>query len=115
MQHAPILTVKGKEAGKIELAPSLFGAPVNDALIHQAVVRQLAGKRLGTTDTLHAGEPVGVEPFCLDHRERHVAVQLRVVRQVDLLAPALAQEAFHDVAAAGKRGGEGGRRLRIIR
>jgi len=59
MQHAPILTVKGKEAGKIELAPSLFGAPVNDALIHQAVVRQLAGKRLGTSDTLTRGEVRG--------------------------------------------------------
>ena len=42
---------------------------------------------------LHAGEPVGVEAFGLDQGERHVAVQLRVVREVDALAPALAEEA----------------------
>ena len=36
---------------------------------------------------------VGVEPFRLDRRERHVAVELGVVRQVDALAPALAEEA----------------------
>jgi len=55
MQHAAILKPDGKEAGKVELAPSLFGAEVNEALIHQAVVRQLAGKRTGTADTLTRG------------------------------------------------------------
>lgn len=55
MEHAPILTASGKEAGKIDLAPSLFSAPINEALIHQAVVRQLAGARLGTSDTLTRG------------------------------------------------------------
>jgi large subunit ribosomal protein L4 len=55
MEHAPILTASGKEAGKVDLAPSLFAAPVNEALIHQAVVRQLAGARLGTSDTLTRG------------------------------------------------------------
>jgi large subunit ribosomal protein L4 len=55
MDHAPILTASGKEAGTVDLAPSLFAAPVNEALIHQAVVRQLAGARLGTSDTLTRG------------------------------------------------------------
>ena len=55
MAQAPILTVAGNEAGSVELAPSLFAAPVNDALIHQAVVRQLAGARLGTSNTLTRG------------------------------------------------------------
>ena len=55
MAQAPILTVAGKQAGSVELAPSLFAAPVNDALIHQAVVRQLAGARLGTSNTLTRG------------------------------------------------------------
>lgn len=59
MQHASILTVSGKESGKVDLAPSLFAAPVNEALIHQAVVRQLAGARLGTSDTLTRGEVRG--------------------------------------------------------
>ena len=59
MQNAPILTVGGKESGTVDLAPSLFDAPVNEALIHQAVVRQLAGQRLGNADTLTRGEVRG--------------------------------------------------------
>ena len=55
VQHAPILTVNGEESGKVDLAPSLFAAPVNAALIHQAVVRQLAGQRLGNADTRTRG------------------------------------------------------------
>lgn len=59
MQHAPVLTVGGKEAGTVDLAPSLFDAKVNEALIHQAVVRQLAGLHLGTADTLTRGQVHG--------------------------------------------------------
>jgi large subunit ribosomal protein L4 len=54
-----ILKADGAEAGKLELADSLFGAPVNESLIHQAVVRQLAGRRLGTSDTLTRGQVRG--------------------------------------------------------
>lgn len=59
MQHAPVLTVGGKEAGTVDLVPSLFDAQVNEALIHQAVVRQLAGQHLGTADTLTRGQVRG--------------------------------------------------------
>ena len=47
------------ESGEVELADALFGAPVNDALIHQAVVRQLAGRRIGAADTQTRGEVSG--------------------------------------------------------
>jgi large subunit ribosomal protein L4 len=56
---ATILKADGKEAGSVDLAESLFGAPINQALIHQAVVRQMAGRRLGTADTLTRGEVQG--------------------------------------------------------
>ena len=59
MQNATVLTASGSEAGKVDLAPSLFAAPVNEALIHQAVVRQLAGQHLGTADTLTRGQVRG--------------------------------------------------------
>jgi large subunit ribosomal protein L4 len=59
MLQMTILKADGAEAGKLELAESLFAAPVNEALIHQAVVRQLAGRRLGTADTLTRGEVRG--------------------------------------------------------
>ena len=58
-QTTTILKADGAEAGELELAESLFGAPVNESLIHQAVVRQLAGRRLGTSDTLTRGRVHG--------------------------------------------------------
>jgi large subunit ribosomal protein L4 len=55
MPKTTILKADGKEAGSVDLAENLFAAPVNEALIHQAVIRQLAGRRLGTSNTLTRG------------------------------------------------------------
>ena len=41
----------GKTRETLELAPAVFGAPVNGVLLHQAVVRELAGRRAGTHAT----------------------------------------------------------------
>jgi large subunit ribosomal protein L4 len=59
MPQTTILTADGKEGGTVDLAETLFAAPVNESLIHQAVVRQMAGRRLGTADTLTRGEVNG--------------------------------------------------------
>jgi large subunit ribosomal protein L4 len=59
MPQTTLLNAKGKEAGTVELAEGLFGAPVNEALIHQAAITQLAGRRLGTSDTLTRGQVTG--------------------------------------------------------
>ena len=59
MPQTTILKPDGAEAGTLELAESLFDAPVNESLIHQAVVRQMAGRRLGTADTQTRGEVNG--------------------------------------------------------
>jgi large subunit ribosomal protein L4 len=59
MPQTTILTADGKEKGKVDLADTLFAAPINESLIHQAVVRQMAGRRLGTADTLTRGEVNG--------------------------------------------------------
>ena len=56
MPQTTILNAEGKEAGQVDLADSLFGPPINTSLIHQAATRQLAGRRLGTADTLTRGE-----------------------------------------------------------
>jgi len=56
---APVLAADGKEKGTVELAASLFDAPINESMIHQAVVRQMAGRRLGTADTQTRGEVHG--------------------------------------------------------
>jgi large subunit ribosomal protein L4 len=51
-QTATILNPSGTASGEVELADALFDAPVNESVIHQAVVRQQAGHRLGTVATL---------------------------------------------------------------
>ena len=59
MAQTRLLRPSGEEAGQIDLADALFAAPINEALIHQAAVRQLAGRRLGTADTLTRGLVAG--------------------------------------------------------
>ena len=59
MPSTTILTADGKDGGKVDLAETLFAAPINESLIHQAVIRQMAGRRLGTADTLTRGEVTG--------------------------------------------------------
>src|SRR5688572_33495037 len=59
MPQTTILTADGKAGGTLELAETLFAAPISESLIHQAVVRQLAGRRVGTADTQTRGEVTG--------------------------------------------------------
>lgn len=56
MPTTPVYTKAGTEAGTIELPEALFAAPVNTAVLHQAVVAQLAARRAGTHDTRTRGE-----------------------------------------------------------
>ncbi len=49
----------GASVGSVELPDGLFAAPVSEAVIHQVVVAQLAGRRAGTHDTKTRGEVRG--------------------------------------------------------
>src|SRR5881396_3468799 len=49
----------GASVGSVELHDELFAAPVNEAVLHQVVTAQLAGRRTGTHDTLTRGEVRG--------------------------------------------------------
>ena len=49
----------GATVGSVDLVDVLFAAPVNEAVLHQAVVAQLAGRRTGTSDTKTRGEVRG--------------------------------------------------------
>ena len=49
----------GKNVGSVELSDELFAAPINAAVLHQVVTAQLAGRRLGTSDTKTRGEVRG--------------------------------------------------------
>ena len=59
MPSTTLFSKAGKDLGSIELPEVLFNAPVNEALMHQAVTAQLAGRRLGTSDTKTRGEVRG--------------------------------------------------------
>ncbi len=45
---APVKNMAGEVVGEMDLNESVFAAPVNTSLMHQALVRQLANARLGT-------------------------------------------------------------------
>ncbi|MHB0936692.1 MAG: 50S ribosomal protein L4 [Armatimonadota bacterium] len=51
MSTIPVYNLAGEPSGEIELAPKIFEAPINEALIHQSVVTTLANRRQGTADT----------------------------------------------------------------
>jgi large subunit ribosomal protein L4 len=50
---------EGNETGQVELPEAVFNAPVNTAVLHQAVLRQQANDRQGTHETKTRGEVSG--------------------------------------------------------
>ena len=48
--------IAGEQVGQFELPADVFEAPINSALMHQALVRQLANARRGTHKTQSRGE-----------------------------------------------------------
>lgn len=54
-----VFNLEGQEIGKITVADSVFKAPVNEVLVHQAVVSYLANQRQGTKSTLTRAEVAG--------------------------------------------------------
>lgn len=55
MPKVAVYDITGKETGEIELNDNVFGVEVNEALLHQAIVMQLASRRLGTHSTKTRG------------------------------------------------------------
>jgi large subunit ribosomal protein L4 len=54
-----VLNLEGKKIREVELPSSIFEAPINVDLMHQAYTRQLANARLGTHETKVRGEVSG--------------------------------------------------------
>lgn len=48
MANVSVYNMEGKEVGTMELSDAIFGAKVNEHLVHMAVVQQLANNRQGT-------------------------------------------------------------------
>jgi large subunit ribosomal protein L4 len=57
--QVPVYNVQGEQVSETELRDDIFGVAVNEALMHQALVRQLANARLGTHKTKTRSEVRG--------------------------------------------------------
>lgn len=57
--QVPVRNKEGEVIDHIEVLDSIFGVPFNMAVVHQALVRQLANARVGTADTKTRGEVAG--------------------------------------------------------
>lgn len=55
MPKVALYNIAGETTGEVELNENIFGVEVNEALVHQAVVMQLANQRLGTHATKTRG------------------------------------------------------------
>ena len=54
-----VYNLKGEVVSQIEIGDDVFSVPFNEAVVHQALVRQLANRRQGTADTKTRGEVRG--------------------------------------------------------
>ena len=59
MPTVQVLDGQGKQSGTLELSPEVFGVEIKGPLLHQAVVRELADRRVGTHDTKGRSEVSG--------------------------------------------------------
>ncbi|MGB9791419.1 MAG: 50S ribosomal protein L4 [Thermacetogeniaceae bacterium] len=59
MPKAALYNAEGVRVGDLELSDDIFGVPVNEHVLHQAVVRHLANRRRGTASTKTRGEVQG--------------------------------------------------------
>ena len=57
--QVPVYNIQGEQVSETELRDDIFAVPVDEALMHQALVRQLANARLGTHSTKTRGEVRG--------------------------------------------------------
>jgi large subunit ribosomal protein L4 len=59
MPSVDIIDLKNKKVGTLDLADAVFAAPVNEALLYEAVRHHLAGTRRGTASTKTRHEVAG--------------------------------------------------------
>ncbi len=54
-----VVNIEGKKVKSVDLSTTIFEAPINNSLMHQAYVRQMANARLGTHKTKTRSEVSG--------------------------------------------------------
>jgi large subunit ribosomal protein L4 len=59
MPQTTLYDRNGASVGSVDLSDALFAAPINQSVLHQVATAQLAGRRIGTHDTLTRGDVAG--------------------------------------------------------
>lgn len=67
--QVPVYSMNGEVVKQIEIADSVFAVPVNEAVVHQALVRQLANARQGTASAKTRSEVAGSKQKM--YRQKH--------------------------------------------
>ena len=57
--QVPVYNINGEVTKNIDISDAVFGVPFNQAVVHQAMVRQRADARQATHDTKGRGEVSG--------------------------------------------------------
>lgn len=78
-----VYNLNGKATKQIDIRDDVFAVAFNEAVVHQALVRQLADKRLGTADTRRRGEVTG------STRKMHAQKHTGRARRGDIRSPML--------------------------
>jgi large subunit ribosomal protein L4 len=67
--QVPVYSMSGEVVRQIDIADSVFAVPFNEAVVHQAMVRQLANARQGTVSTKSRGQVAGSKQKM--YRQKH--------------------------------------------
>jgi large subunit ribosomal protein L4 len=67
--QVPVYSMTGEVVKQIDIADSVFTMPFNEAVVHQALVRQLANARQGTASTKTRSEVAGSKQKL--YRQKH--------------------------------------------
>lgn len=70
--EVPVYNTSGEVVKNIELSDSVFAVPFNQAVVHQAVVRQRANARQGTVSTKTRGQVIGSSAKL--YRQKHTGM-----------------------------------------
>ncbi len=67
--QVPVYNISGEKVKQIDIDDSVFAIPLNEAIVHQALVRQLANARQGTASTKTRSEVAGSKQKM--YRQKH--------------------------------------------
>lgn len=67
--QVPVYSMNGEVVKQIDIADDVFAVPVNEVVVHQALLRQLANARQGTASTKTRGEVAGSKQKM--YRQKH--------------------------------------------